>query len=78
MAAALAACSTFTVPEAARLLGISPRHAYELVRRRDFPVPILALGRRTVGPRPPCRPTCPSRWPRWRRGCGPAQLRPAT
>ena len=38
-----------TVPEAARLLGISRAHAYELVGRKELPA--LRLGRRIVVPR---------------------------
>ncbi len=37
---------TFTVPEAARLLGISRTSAYECVRRGE--IPSLTLGRRVV------------------------------
>ena len=39
----------WTVSEAARLLGISRAHAYELVARRELPH--LRLGRRIVIPR---------------------------
>ncbi|MGH9027285.1 MAG: helix-turn-helix domain-containing protein [Acidimicrobiia bacterium] len=40
---------TFTVPEAAKILGISRALAYELVGRGD--IPIVRLGRRVVVPR---------------------------
>jgi hypothetical protein len=33
------------LPTAGRAYGISPRHAYELSRRGEFPVPVLKLGR---------------------------------
>ncbi len=44
---------TFTVAEAAAMLGISPWQAYELIKRGDFPVRTLKLGRRVVVPRQP-------------------------
>lgn len=40
---------TYTVPEVARLLGISRAHAYELIRIGR--VPAIRLGRRVVVPR---------------------------
>jgi excisionase family DNA binding protein len=40
---------TWTVPEAARLLGISKDSAYEAARRGDLPVRVI--GRRTLIPR---------------------------
>lgn len=40
---------TFTVPEAAELMGISRGLAYEMVRRGD--VPSIKLGRRLLVPR---------------------------
>lgn len=40
---------TYTVTEAAELLGISRSSAYECVRRRE--IPSLTLGRRVVIPR---------------------------
>jgi len=40
---------TFTVAEAADVLGISRGHAYELVRRGE--IPSIRLGRRLVVPR---------------------------
>ncbi len=36
---------TVTVPEAADELGISSWQAYELIKRDEFPVPVLKLGR---------------------------------
>lgn len=39
---------TATVREAAQMLGVSPRHLYELIARGDFPV--VRLGRRRVIP----------------------------
>jgi hypothetical protein len=33
------------VPTAGRVYGIGQRHAYELARRDEFPVPVLRLGR---------------------------------
>ena len=40
---------TLSVPETARLLGISRAHAYELVARHQLPA--IRLGRRVVIPR---------------------------
>lgn len=40
---------TYTVPEVARLLGISKAHAYELIRIGR--VPAIRLGRRILVPR---------------------------
>lgn len=40
---------TLTVPEAARLLGISRNSAYEAVRRGELPV--LRIGKRYLVPR---------------------------
>jgi excisionase family DNA binding protein len=40
---------TLTVEEAARLLGVSRAHAYELAARGE--IPILRLGRRVLVPR---------------------------
>jgi excisionase family DNA binding protein len=42
------AARTYSVPEAARLLGISERFGYELARRNELPVPVISLGRRMV------------------------------
>lgn len=36
---------TVTIPEAAALLGVSRRTAYELAARNEFPVPVLTIGR---------------------------------
>jgi len=43
--------STLTVEEAARRLGISRKHAYELAAADRLPVPTIRLGRRLVVPR---------------------------
>jgi excisionase family DNA binding protein len=40
---------TLTVPETAKLLGISRGHAYELVARQELPA--IKLGRRLLIPR---------------------------
>ncbi|MGH2787215.1 MAG: helix-turn-helix transcriptional regulator [Actinomycetota bacterium] len=37
--------ATLDIPTAAHFLGISTRHAYELVARGEFPVEVLRLGR---------------------------------
>ena len=42
---------TYTIKEAATLLGISPTHAYALVARGEFPCRVVKLGRRWVVPR---------------------------
>ena len=39
----------YSVPEASRLLGLSPRHGYELCRRGELPA--LRLGGRWIIPR---------------------------
>ena len=58
---------TYSVPEVAARLSISPRHAYELIRRGDFPCRVLQLGRRTRFP----AGRWSSSWPRAPRpGCG--------
>jgi excisionase family DNA binding protein len=44
---------TYTVPEACRLLGLSRSSGYELIRRSEFPVPVIRLGKRIVVPRAP-------------------------
>lgn len=41
--------ATFSIPEAAAIIGISPRFLYELVARDDFPA--IRLGRRRLIPR---------------------------
>ena len=43
--------ATFSVDEAAVLLGVSRSHAYDLVRRGEFPVPVIRLGRTVRVPR---------------------------
>jgi excisionase family DNA binding protein len=46
--------ATYTVEEAATLLGIGRTLAYDLIRRGEFPVPVIRLGaRRIVVPRVP-------------------------
>ena len=46
--------ATYTVEEAATLLGIGRTLAYELIRRSESPVPVIRLGaRRIVVPRVP-------------------------
>ncbi len=40
-------CETTTVPEAARQLHISTRHAWNLVKRGEFPG-VIRLGRRVL------------------------------
>lgn len=44
---------TYTVPEAAELLGCSPSAAYEAIKAGDFPVPVLRIGRKIVVPAAP-------------------------
>jgi len=39
---------TFTIPEAARMLGISRGTAYQLASRNKLPVPVIKLGKRIV------------------------------
>jgi len=39
---------TVTVPEVAQLLGISPWTVDESIKRGDFPVPAIRVGRRIV------------------------------
>jgi predicted DNA-binding transcriptional regulator AlpA len=41
----LALPAVVDVPTAGRAYGISERHAYELARRGEFPVPVRRLGR---------------------------------
>jgi hypothetical protein len=41
----LALPATVDVPTAGRAYGIGERHAYELARRGEFPVPVRDLGR---------------------------------
>ena len=42
-------CLTYTIPEVAKLLGISERHAFTSARRGDLP--ILRIGHRMVVPK---------------------------
>ena len=39
---------TLSIPEAAKVLGISRGLAYDLARRDALPVPVIKLGRRMV------------------------------
>lgn len=39
---------TISVEEAAQRLGIGRALAYDLVKRNEFPVPVIRLGRRIV------------------------------
>ena len=39
---------TMTIPEIAKILGISRGLAYDLARRDALPVPVIKLGRRMV------------------------------
>lgn len=41
--------ATYSVPEAAEILGVSPRHLYELIARGDFPA--IHLGARRLIPK---------------------------
>ncbi len=45
------ASQVLTIPEAARVLGISRNLAYELAAKDRFPVPTIRLGKRIVIPR---------------------------
>lgn len=51
MSAVEVGSATFSVDEAAVLLGVSRSHAYDLVRRGEFPVPVIRLGRTVRVPR---------------------------
>ena len=44
---------TMTVPEAADMLGISTWQAYALIKRQEFPIAVLRLGRVIRVPRQP-------------------------
>lgn len=44
---------TVDVPTAAKWLGISSWQAYDLIKRGEFPFPVLRLGRRVVVPTRP-------------------------
>ncbi len=39
---------TLSIPEAAKVFGISRGLAYDLARRNELPVPVIKLGRRMV------------------------------
>ena len=45
-----ARCGVYTVEQAASRLAIGRTLAYELIRRGEFPVPAIRLGRRIVVP----------------------------
>lgn len=38
--------STYTVPQAAALLGISKTHAYKAIKDKEFPFPFIKIGNR--------------------------------
>ena len=42
---------TLSVPEAGAALGISRQTAYELVRRHEFPLPVIKVGSKLRVPR---------------------------
>ena len=42
--------ATYTVDEAAERMGVSSWLAYTSIRRGEFPVPVLTLGRRVMVP----------------------------
>lgn len=44
---------TYTVPEAAALLGLSPWMAYQHIANDRWPTPVLRVGRRILIPRSP-------------------------
>jgi excisionase family DNA binding protein len=44
-------CGTYSVTDAARRLGISRRHAYDLIHEQRFPVRVLRVGDRLLVPR---------------------------
>jgi hypothetical protein len=46
---------TVTIPEAAEILGVDPDAAYRAVKRGEFPVPTIRVGRRIVVPAAPLR-----------------------
>lgn len=46
---------TLSVEEAAHVLGISRNHAYELIKRGEWPTKVLRLGRRFRVPTVPLR-----------------------
>lgn len=43
--------AVYSIPQAARLLGISKQSAYDLIRRDAFPCATIQCGRRVVIPR---------------------------
>jgi excisionase family DNA binding protein len=42
---ATSGASTLTIAEAATVLGLHPKTAYRLIRRGQFPIPVLHIGR---------------------------------
>jgi excisionase family DNA binding protein len=44
-------CKVLTLPEVARLLGLSRSSAYEAAAKGTLPLPIIRIGRRLVVPR---------------------------
>ncbi|MGE0598202.1 MAG: helix-turn-helix domain-containing protein [Dehalococcoidia bacterium] len=42
---------TYSIEEAARLLGVSERHAYTYARRNEFPTSIIRIGHRMLVPK---------------------------
>ena len=46
---------TVKVPESCAALGVSSWSGYEAIKRGDFPVPVIAIGKRLVVPTAPLR-----------------------
>ncbi len=44
---------TLTVPDAAAILNVSSWVAYDLIRRGEWPTPVIRLGRRVLVPKAP-------------------------
>jgi excisionase family DNA binding protein len=42
---------TYSIEEAAKLLGVSERHAYTYARRGEFPTRIIRIGHRMLVPK---------------------------
>jgi excisionase family DNA binding protein len=40
----LNSCATMSIPQVAKVLGIHKSTAYELIKRDEFPVPVIPLG----------------------------------
>lgn len=53
MTTSTATLPPYTVAEAAALLGINPRTAYNLIERDEFPVPTFRVGAQHKVPRRP-------------------------